>query len=250
VEDSEHLIAFYEEAYSNSGAQAELYAGWRSLSALGKAEHVIELCRRGAIVPQSTLDVGCGDGALLEELHARGFGGRLAGMEISRAAAAIASERAALETVGHFDGSVLPLPDGAYELGILSHVLEHAPRPVALLAEVARVCRAVVIEVPLEANLSARRPAKRAHASEIGHLGALDRAAVGEIVAGAGLRTAAQLADPLPLAVQRYFADTAPRRARAGAKWALRAALHRVAPGIAERLFTVHYACLCVRPGR
>ena len=85
MEDSDPLIAFYERAYSARGAEAELYGGWRTLSAIGKAEHVIELCRREGIEPSSTLDVGCGDGALMEQLHACGFGGRLAGMEISGA---------------------------------------------------------------------------------------------------------------------------------------------------------------------
>ena len=249
MEDSDPLIAFYERAYSARGAEAELYGGWRTLSAIGKAEHVIELCRREGIEPSSTLDVGCGDGALMEQLHACGFGGRLAGMEISRAAAAIAAARPVVDSVGHFDGATLPLAGGAYELGILSHVLEHAPDPTALLAEVARVCRAVVIEVPLEANLSARRQSKRAHAEEIGHLRSLDRAGARAIVTGAGLRPTSELADPLPLAVQRYFARTPSQRAKASARWAIRAGAHRAAPALAERLFTVHYACLCLPPG-
>lgn len=51
---------------------------------------------------------------------------------------------------------------------------------------------------------------------------------------------------PLPRSVQMFFATTPLARARAGAKWALRAGLHRLAPGLARRLFTVHYACLCL----
>jgi SAM-dependent methyltransferase len=244
VEDSGGLIDFYEEAYSTGGEEAALYAGWRSLSAIGKARHVIELCGAAGIEPRSTLDVGCGDGALLQELHERGFGGRLAGMEISRAAVRIAAARPALDSVGSFDGRTLALGDGSYELGILSHVLEHAPAPVALLTEVARVCRAVVIEVPLEANRSALRPAKRAHARESGHLRRLDRTAALEIVTQAGLRPAGEISDPLGLDVLGYFADTAARRARARAKWALRASVHGASPALAQRLFTVHYACL------
>ena len=80
--------------------------------------------------------------------------------------------------------------DGTYELGILSHVLEHVPDPPALLGEIARACRAVVVEVPLEANLSAGRAAKREHADEVGHLQRLSRADAREIVARAGLRIA------------------------------------------------------------
>ena len=209
---------------------------------------MIALCARAGVRPASTLEVGCGDGALLCELHRRGFGGRLAGVEITEAAVAIARERPQIDSVELYDGLHLPVGDGAYDLGILSHVLEHVPDPAALLAEVARACRAVLVEVPLEANLSARRARKREHAAEVGHLQRLDRAAGAEIVARAGLSIACELDDPLPLEVHRFFAATRPARAAATAKWALRAGLHRLAPPLARRLFTVHYACLCL-PG-
>ncbi len=222
-----------------------MYARWRALGAVGKADHVIALCAAAGIVPASTLEVGCGDGALLSELHGRGFGGRLSGVEITALAVEIARGRAEIDQVELYDGVHLPAADGAYDLGILSHVLEHVPDPAALLAEVSRVCRAVVVEVPLEANASARRGAKREHAVEIGHQQRQDRAAVAAIVSSAGLERAAELDDPLPLSVHRFFATTRPARAAATAKWALRTGLYRLAPPLARRLFTVHYACLC-----
>ncbi len=132
---------------------------------------------------------------------------------------------------------------------MLSHVLEHVPDPALLLREVARVCKAVLVEVPLEANWSARRASKRVHAAEVGHLQRLDRAAMRRIVARAGLSIDAELEDPLPLRAHRFFAVTQRQRAAASAKWAARASLHRLAPPLARRLFTVHYACLCLPPG-
>ena len=245
MEDSAGLIGFYEDAYSLRGPQADRYARWRALGAVGKADHVIALCRRAGLDPSSTLDVGCGDGALLGELARRGFGGRLHGVEISSAAARIARGALGEDAVEVFDGSSLPAGEGAFELGILSHVLEHVPDPPALLAETARVCRAVVFEVPLEANFSARRPAKRAHAAEIGHLHRLDRAGARAIASAAGLRVAAELQDPLPLEVHRFFAAGARARAAGAAKWGVRAGANLLAPSLARRLFTVHYACLC-----
>jgi SAM-dependent methyltransferase len=266
-----NLAEFYDRAYTqHTPAEGELYARWRALGAVGKADHVLALCTRADVWagghPSSTLEIGCGDGALLSELHARGFGGRLAGVEITEAAVAIARRRAEIESVQLYDGSHLPADDGAYDLGILSHVLEHVPDPAALLAEAARACRAVVMEVPLEANWSARRAGKREHAEEVGHLQRLDRDSARAIVARAGqlqragqgkssraeppgvsgLRIAAELEDPLPRAVHVFFATTPRTRALGTAKWALRAGLHRVAPGLARRLFTVHYACLCL----
>lgn len=242
------LVRFYDEAYSQSPLEAERYAHWRALGALGKAEHVIELCRRAGVAPASTLEVGCGDGAVLSALHARGFGGRLAGVEITEAAVAIAGARPEIESVESYDGRHLATGDQSYDLGVISHVLEHVEEPAELLAEVARACRVVVVEVPLEANLSARRAGKREHAAEVGHLQRLDRSAARAIVRGAGLEIGAELEDSLPRSTQTFFATSTPARARAGAKWALRSALHRLARPLALRLFTVHWAALCRRP--
>jgi SAM-dependent methyltransferase len=190
--------------------------------------------------------VGCGDGAVLSALHALSFGGRLHGLEISPSAVRIAGQRAEIDSVEVYDGERLPLPDGAHELGILCHVLEHVPAPAALLAEVGRVCGAVVVEVPLEANISALRPSRRGHSTQVGHLQRLDRRAVRELVADAGMRVAGELTDPLPVAVHLFFAQGLLGRVAGRVRWAVRAGLHRLAPTLARRVFTVHYACLCV----
>lgn len=258
VHDRDELARFYEDAYTQGDADdGELYARWRALGAAAKADHVIALCARAGVwtggqwtggQPISTLEVGCGDGALLCELRRRGFGGRLAGVEIARAAVEIARARPEIDAVELYDGVRLPCADGAYQLGVLSHVLEHVPAPAALLAEVGRVCGAVVVEVPLEANLSAGRASKRVHAAEIGHLRRLSRAQARAIIADAGLRVAYELEDPLGLAAHTFFAASARARACATAKWMLRRGLHTLAPPLARRLFTVHYACLCLPP--
>ena len=252
MEDPATLVRFYDATYSREPAQAALGARWRALGAVNKADHVIALCTSAGVSADGlaidTLDVGCGDGALLCELRRRGFGRRLAGVEITQAAVEIARKRQQIDRVELYDGIHLPARDGAYELGVLSHVLEHVPEPAALLKEVARVCRAVVVEVPLEANVSARRASKRVHAAEVGHLQRLDRAAVHALVSRAGLSILAELDDPLPIEFHRFFASASGARVAGTAKWAVRASVHRVAPALARRLFTVHYACLCRAP--
>jgi len=242
----EQLVRYYERAYSHTAAEAERYARWRALGARGKAEHVIELCTRAGLSPASTLEVGCGDGALLSELHRRGFGGRVEGIELSATAAAIARSRTEIDRVEVYDGAHIAAPDRAYELGVISHVLEHVRDPRALLAETARACAAVVIEVPLEANASARRASRRARSAAVGHLRRLDREGARAIVAGAGLRTAGEVEDPLPLDVQLFFADSVRARLQACARWGVRAGVHGLVPPLARRLFTVHYAALCL----
>jgi SAM-dependent methyltransferase len=192
------------------------------------------------------VEIGCGDGSLLLELAAVWPSARFDGFELSPPAIEIARGRG-IPRVGRleaYDGTRLPAADDAYELAVLSHVLEHVPDPAPLLAEAARVARHVLVEVPLEANRSAARPAKRAEAERIGHLHAFDRAAVRELVAGAGLRVVAELSDPLPREHHAFFASTAAERARAAAKWALRTAVWRIAPDASARWFTLHYAVL------
>jgi SAM-dependent methyltransferase len=242
----EELVGFYDESYSHEGQEAQLYARWRALGARGKADHAIELCSRAGVAPASTLEVGCGDGALLAELGGRGFGGSLHGVEITHAAVKIASKRAEIDSVELYDGQRLKDADGAYELGIVSHVLEHVTDPAGLLAEVGRACRVVVMEVPLEDNLSARRASKRKHAQEVGHLQRLNRGSARAIVGQAGLRVECELEDALPLEVHRFFAATATANAIAAGRWGVRRGMHLLAPSLARRVFTVHYACLCV----
>jgi SAM-dependent methyltransferase len=243
------LGQFYDESYRRASAEGDRHMRWRQLSARGKADHAIELCARAGLAPRSVAEIGCGDGALLAELGARGLAGELHGFEVSEEAARIARTRGAPGLVGVsvFDGRRLPVDDNAFDVALLSHVLEHVPDPAALLREAARVSRAVVLEVPLEANLSARRGSKRSEAAEIGHIQSLDRDAVRALVAGAGLSVREELLDPLPLEVHRFFAGSRGERARATLKAGVRRALFKMSPRVAERAFTLHYACICAR---
>ena len=245
------LRAFYEDCYDKGDGDPELAdrAGrWRALCGAGKAEHVQLLCARAGITPQRILEVGCGDGAILAALGDAGFGTARDGYEISATGAALAARHAGIGAVGVFDGATLPEPDHAYDLGILSHVLEHVHDPAALLRETARVCEAVLVEVPLEDNVSAKRPAKRVQALEIGHLQRFSRNEIRSVAGAAGLRVAAELSDPLPREVHRFWAGDTGAVRRADARWIARRAM-MVVPPLGRRLITVHWAGLCVPAG-
>ncbi|MEA2428001.1 MAG: hypothetical protein QOF37_1629, partial [Thermoleophilaceae bacterium] len=115
------LAGFYDSAYARGG---ERHARWRELGARGKADHVEELAARSRLDASSVVEVGCGDGALLAELSARGFGGTLTGFEISEAALDLARSRSIPRAVrlDAFDGQHLPAAGGEFSLGVLSHV--------------------------------------------------------------------------------------------------------------------------------
>jgi SAM-dependent methyltransferase len=239
------LSGFYDSAYARGG---ERHAAWRELGARGKADHVVSLASQLPAPIESVAEIGCGDGALLAELSSRGFGSELHGFDISATAIDLAEARAIprLGSLTVFDGTSLPVPDATYDLGVLSHVLEHVEEPLPLLREAARACRALVLEVPLERNASGGRASKQASSAEIGHVAALDRDAVRRMVSDAGLRVVAELLDPLPREVHTFFATSPADQARGLAKAAVRRGLFRVAPAVAERAFTLHYACACL----
>lgn len=247
------LAKFYAEGYTQDDpATAEHLGRWRALGARGKAEHAVVLCERGGLRPSTLVEIGCGDGALLAELSRRALADELDGFELSAPAAAIARGREipGARRIEAFDGARVPAQDSCYDLAVVSHVLEHVPDPPALLREAARVAEWVLVEVPLEANRSARRPGKRAQAARIGHIQTFDRAEIHSLLAAAELALAAELTDPLPLAHHSFFARTRRARAAAAAKAAIRRAAWRAAPRAAEGLFTVHYAALARRSKR
>lgn len=239
---------FYERCYTPS-PDGEKWARWRALGAVTKSEHVARLLERSHVpYVESVAEIGCGDGAVLEELARRGIGVTRIGMDISSSAVELAGGRPGIEAVEQFDGERIPAADRAYDLVLATHVLEHVPAPAPLVAEIARVARhAIVIEVPLEHNLSARRPAARDASAAAGHLHAFDRVQVRRLLAGTGWRIQAELLDPLPLGVHTFGAETFAERIKGGAKWLARAAL-TAAPALGERLITLHYAVLATPP--
>jgi SAM-dependent methyltransferase len=230
---------FYEAGYALADpAEAERMGRWRAIGARSKGAHVKTLCRRAGLTPATIVEIGCGDGSLLVELSSLAT---VDGFELSANAAAYARERGVARRVEAFDGEHVPARDGEYDLAVLSHVLEHVPDPLPLLKEAARVAPNVLVEVPLEDNRSARRPAKRSLSEAAGHLHAFGRADVRRLMREAGLEPAEELTDPLPYEHHAFFST----RMKGAAKWAVRKAVHEI--GAAERLFTVHYAVLARR---
>jgi SAM-dependent methyltransferase len=238
----DQLQEFYERCYAPSPDGAK-WARWRALSAVTKAEHLVSLLRRAGIDDvDAVAEIGCGDGSVLEELARRDVGNSRIGMDISNRALEIAAGQPGVTGVQRFDGSRIPAPDGAFDLVVATHVLEHVPDPEPLVGELARVARrALVIEVPLERNLSARRPAARAASEAAGHLHRFGRLSVRRMIVRCGWRIRAELLDPLPLEVHTFAAQTRTARVKGHAKWLVRSGL-AAAPALGERMITLHYA--------
>lgn len=234
----------YEAAYASSG---EGLRRWRELGAVVKADHICRLIS-GIRRPDTVIEVGCGDGAVMAELARRAIGQRLVGVDISSAAIGLALGRPEITEARVFDGLRIDDPDNSYDLAVCSHVLEHVEAPLRLLEEITRVAsEAIVIEVPLESNLSARRAKARGLSENAGHVQRFDRRSVRTLIAATGWQVRGEVLDPLPAAVHTFGATNTLAVAKGYAKWAVRAAL-ALQPQLAERLITLHYAVIATPP--
>lgn len=152
------LGAYYPDAYypldADPDPAALAVAGGLAARVAGQVE------RNGHSAP-SVLDIGCGTGLFLREARERGW--TVEGIELSRSAVAYARERFGLPVrQGALDE--IALPDAAFDVITMWHVLEHLPDPLAALRQAARALRPgglLLLAVPnigsLEARLFGRR---------------------------------------------------------------------------------------------
>lgn len=122
---------FHASVLSESGnlaphSLADLPPQWR-YSLLQQVACLARVLGRGGRV----LELGCGEGLLLEELARRGL--QVVGVEPSVTASAIARQKGLEVHVGYFPGAPVT---GPYNAVVMSHVLEHLPRPADVLAAV------------------------------------------------------------------------------------------------------------------
>ena len=134
---------------------------WRRLGAIDKSRNVLSLCGNYGFA--NVVEIGAGNGAILEQLSRHGFARSYTALEISESAIAAIKDRriGGLKDAVLFDGYSIPFDDGSFDLAILSHVIEHVEHPRLLLREVSRIVRgdkgAVFVEVPTELTLRASR---------------------------------------------------------------------------------------------
>ncbi len=92
------------------------------------------------------LDVGCGDGALMAALRAKGVDAR--GIEIDGALVADCVGQGLSVVQGDADRDLTFYPDGAFDYAILSQTLQTAERPDKMLRELLRVGRRAFVSFP------------------------------------------------------------------------------------------------------
>lgn len=110
--------------------------------ALTRADHRVI----AAMVPEGArvLDVGCGDGALLEHLvRGKGVDGR--GIELAMARVTKAVSRGLAVVHGDGDADLMHYPDAAFDVVILSETLQAMRNPRAVLTNMLRIGRCGIV---------------------------------------------------------------------------------------------------------
>lgn len=230
VSASEALEKHYADCYSGPSE-------WRRLGALDKAANVVRLCRD--VPHRSLLEIGAGEGALLQRLSELRFAEVLHALEISPSGIQAIRGRGieGLGTALLFDGYALPYGDRCFDLAVLSHVLEHVEHPRQLLREAARVATHVFVEVPLEDTW--RLPRDFAP-DPVGHINFYSAKSVRRLLQTCGLVVLEEALSHPPCASYEH-------RLGAGGRWRywIKELALRGAPGLATRLWTYHAALLC-----
>jgi hypothetical protein len=223
--------AYYQEDISQ----------WRALGAIDKADNIRGLC---SAYPHSTvLEIGAGEGSVLQRLATGGFGQRHFALEIS--ASGVERIRArqipSLVECRQFDGYRVPYADASFDLAVLTHVVEHVEHPRLLINEAARVADYVFIEVPLEHN--GRLPQDFVWDS-VGHINFYSAQTIRLLVQSCGHEVLEQRQTHPARAQYRYRFG-----ARGTAIHLLKDVMLRALPSVAQNLWTYH-SSLLVRSNR
>ncbi len=117
---------------------------WENWTAPDLSQVDIDLILKEIPDRASVIDVGCGDGFLLNAIRRKA--GSLSGVDIS--SKALLSAKSNLKYPANFVqafGEHLPYADNSFDVAICTHTLEHVREPELTAAEMARVARLIVV---------------------------------------------------------------------------------------------------------
>jgi ubiquinone/menaquinone biosynthesis C-methylase UbiE len=125
-----------------------------------------------AAAPRSVVDVGCGEGVLIEQWAAQLGDGRVAGVDLEdpKLRAEWGRRRRGNLEFHTVDSQTLPFADDEFDLATAIEALEHIPDPERTVAEMARVARAhLLVSVPREPLWRMLNVARGAYVRELGN---------------------------------------------------------------------------------
>ncbi len=141
---------------------------WRELGARAKAKNIINLSKNQSF--KKVLEVGAGDGSILQKLNDEKIFGELYALEISDSGIEQIKKKELnlLKSVQKFDGYKIPFGDNEFDMVYCSHVMEHVEHPRILLREIKRISKYQIFEVPIDFSFSVDKKAE--HFLAYGHI--------------------------------------------------------------------------------
>jgi SAM-dependent methyltransferase len=233
---SDHLKKNYADYYAEGDSE------WRWLGALDKADNVVALC--GSIAHRTVLEIGAGEGSVLKRLSDRAFGDELYALEISPTGVETILNKniPRLRGCRLFDGYDIPYEDGAFDLVVLSHVIEHVEHPRKLLYEASRVARHVFVEVPLEETARMNRDFRL---DKVGHINVYTHKTIRWLLQTCSLEVLEQKIT-IPSKTLYLYKN----RSWGSQHYHVKASFLRLFPRLATAFFTYNSALLCRAGGR
>ncbi|MCE7066178.1 class I SAM-dependent methyltransferase [Dyadobacter sp. CY326] len=159
---SDNVKDSYSSQYSDASVE------WRNTGAKYKAQNIVSLSKN--INFKNVLEVGAGEGSILNWLSQWNFCEDMSCVEISESGIALIKSKQIknLKNVLLFDGYQIPFPDDHFDLVICSHVLEHVEHERILLREIKRVSKYQIFEVPIDFSFYVDKKVK--HFLSYGHI--------------------------------------------------------------------------------
>lgn len=228
--------AQYEDYYADGSVDTK-----RLIAAKQSVGHITAITNGERA--HSIIDIGAGEGSVLQEIAIQDLADELAAVEISGSGLEAISRRkiAKLKSVERFDGYKIEHPDQSFDLGLALHVLEHVEHERMFLAEAARVCKKLYVEVPLEHIGNLQRSIQVS--GPYGHINFYTRHSLVNLLETTGLRVERVMVFNHDLAYERLVGGDL----KGTLKYHLRRGLLKIAPDIAQRNFVYVAGALCCK---
>jgi ubiquinone/menaquinone biosynthesis C-methylase UbiE len=233
---SQKLVDNYNNYYED-GNTPEGDAYWRKIGAIPKVDNIIKLCAN--FPHNSIIEVGAGEGAVLQELSTRGFVEELYAIDISESGVKKIRDRqiSTLKECKTYDGYNIPYADDEFDIAILTHVVEHLENPRQLIYEASRVAKYLFVEVPLEDTISLPRDFVF---DRVGHINAYHPVSIRRLLQSCNLEVIDQIVTNHSKEVHLH-----PEGKSSITKYHIKNLCLKFAPQLATKLFTLNSALLC-----
>lgn len=228
------IIDIYDDYYTDGKVAAKREIA--SKQSVGHIEAIIE----GQKV-ERILDIGAGEGAVLDKLNEKGLGKTLGAVEISTSGVEAIKARkiANLDSLDIFDGYHIPHAEKSFDLGLAIHVVEHVEHERMFLMEAARVCKKLYIEVPLEHTRNLTKAIRMS--GPYGHINFYTPLTFDNLLKTSGLKVERLMTFAHDLAYEQHLAG----RTKGWVKYKLRTEFLRFAPKAAVRSMAYMAGALC-----